>query len=83
MTNRFEAVLGDEDILCWEVIEWYMTNEEGTSKVGRTVAKFYDRQDGKIRAEMLAKELQEEYNAIMEWENFMNTSCREESDFGC
>jgi hypothetical protein len=83
MTNRFEAVLGDDDILCWEVIEWYMTNEEGTSKVGRTIAKFYGQDDGKFRAEMLAQELQEEYNDIMEWENFMNTSCREESDFGC
>ena len=83
-TNRFEAVLGDDDIICWEVIEWYMTNDEGTSRVGRTVAKFYgSTADSERRAIELAEELQTEYNDIMEYENYMNTSCREESDFGC
>lgn len=79
MTNRFEAVLGDDDILCWEVIEWYITNEEKGTRVGRTLAKFYQSStDAERRAVEMAAELQEEWDSIMEWEIFMNTSCREE-----
>lgn len=78
MTNRFEAVLGDDDILCWEVIEWYITNEEKGTRVGRTLAKFYNADYAEFRAKQMATELQEEWDSIMEWENYMNLCCREE-----
>lgn len=77
-TNRFEAVIGDDEILCWEVIEWYITNEEKGTRIGRTIAKFYSSSDAERRACELAEELQEEWDSIMEWENYMNLSCREE-----